>query len=140
MTGQDSIADNPPHAGMPLIRPEIATFLTGPKSMMVATRSADLVPEITRAFLFRCAPDGDHLTVAVRASEARTLENLRADPRVSVVAERLLSHKSVQAKGRAVGVRTLGEDERPLVEEAIEAFSRGAEEVGVPRRLIEQVS
>jgi hypothetical protein len=124
---------------MPLITPEIASFLTGPNSMMVATRGPDLVPEIARVMMFRCAPDGERVHVAVRASEARTLDNLRADARVAVVAERMATHKTVQVKGRALGVRPLTDEERPLVEQALDAFARSLDEIGTPRRLIERV-
>jgi hypothetical protein len=124
---------------MPLISSEIASFLTGPNSMMVATRGPDLVPEIARVLLFRCAPDGERVHVAVRAIEARTLENLRGDARVAVVAERMATHKTVQVKGRALGVRPMADDERALVEQALDAFARSLDEIGTPRRLIEQV-
>jgi hypothetical protein len=125
---------------MSLITAELAAFLEGPNSMMVATRDADFVPEIARVVFLRCAPEGDRIAIAIRAAEARTLENARANGRIAVSAERMASHKTMQVKGRMVGVRPLRDDERPDVERAFEAFVRSAEEVGMPRRVIERVA
>jgi hypothetical protein len=123
---------------MPLITPELARFLEGPNSIIVATQDGQRMPECARGLLLRC--QGDDVTVWLpSAVSARTEANLAADPRIAVAAELPSAHLTRQLKGVVTRVLTAPESHRSLLEEGFEAFVQQCGSVGIPRRLLERV-
>jgi hypothetical protein len=123
---------------MPLITPELARFLEGPNSIIVATQDGQLMPECARGLLLRC--QGDDVTLWLpSAVTARTEANLTADPRIAVAAELPSAHVTRQLKGVVTRVMKAPEDRRAMLDEGWEAFVQQCGAVGLPRRLLERV-
>ena len=124
---------------MPLITAEIAAFLEGPNSIMVASHDADLVPEIARAAALRCAPDGEHVIVALPSGSAGSLlRQLTVDRTIAVVCERPASHRTLQLKGHVVALQATPDGGRADIERAWASFVDGVEQIGLPRRLTQR--
>jgi len=81
--------------------------------------------------------DGAHLTVFVpEATGAETFGNLEANGMIAVVFEEILSHHTVQVKGRVTEMRPADESERALVERSITGFFAQVEAVGGPPSIV----
>ncbi|HXU80292.1 MAG TPA: pyridoxamine 5'-phosphate oxidase family protein [Polyangia bacterium] len=124
---------------MPLITPELARFLEGPNSIIVATQDGQRMPECARGLLLRC-PGGDDVTLWLPAAvAARTAANLAVEPRIAVAAELPSAHVTRQLKGIATRVLTAPDQRRALLDEGWEAFVQQCGTVGLPRRLLDRV-
>jgi hypothetical protein len=123
---------------MPILTPELISFLEGPNSIMVASHDAALVPALARAIALRVEPDGDHVTAFLPdVPAARVLTQLAADPRVAIVTELSATHRTIQLKGQVVALTATPEAERPALEARAQAFFAQLELVGLPRSLTE---
>ncbi|HEY0706156.1 MAG TPA: hypothetical protein VGG33_05130 [Polyangia bacterium] len=123
---------------MSLITPDIAQFLQGPNSIMVASHDESLVPEIARAVRVTCLP-GDQVVVDLLTAPAQVvLTQLARDGRIAIVCELSLTHKTLQIKGRALNIAPTPDEQRPAVEAAAEAFFAVCEQLGLPRRLTDR--
>jgi hypothetical protein len=69
------------------------------------------------------------------ATGARTLQYLDANPAVAVCFSRPIDHRTLQIKGRAVGVVVAPAEARPIVERYVIAFAEATHLVGLPRAL-----
>jgi hypothetical protein len=69
------------------------------------------------------------------ATSASTLANIATNGRLAIVSVSPLDHSTVQLKGRSVGVRLAGEDERPRVVASIEALAGVLAPLGLPASL-----
>lgn len=125
----------------PPIPADVAEFLEGGQSMLLATRDAQLVPAIIRPLGAEVDPDRTHVTFfipAVRA--AQTLENLRVAPRVAVTFSRTYDHRTYQLKGDCVGVAEATDAQRAVIEAYRAGLSVQFEQVGIPRRVTARVA
>lgn len=105
-------------------------ILEGHDAVVVGTRDAALRPACATASGV-AFPGGGRVTVYVaEAAGAETLANLEANGAIAVVFEEILSHHTVQVKGRVLEIRPAAESERALVEKSIEGFFRQVEAVG----------
>src|SRR6185436_18178589 len=114
---------------MPLITPELARFLEGPNSIIVATQDGQRMPECARGLLLRC-PGGDDVTLWLPAA---------VEARIAVAAELPSAHVTRQLKGIATRVLTAPDQRRALLDEGWEAFVQQCGTVGLPRRLLDRV-
>lgn len=106
-------------------------------SILLATRDAELQPELSRASGARVHDDGAHVTVFVPSHGAdRLVQNLRAHDQVAVMFSRPIDHQTVQLKGRCVDVRAAPEGDRAFVERYHACFSEQVTAVGLPRALV----
>jgi hypothetical protein len=120
-----------------VISEELAAFVESGVSILVGTRDAECRPEGTRGFGALVAPGRDELTVFVSAATgARTLANARANGRVAVCFTRIIDHRSMQLKGRALEVRDARPDERGVVDRYGALLVEIMGEVGVPPRIV----
>jgi hypothetical protein len=123
---------------MPVITPDIAAFLQGPNSIMVASHDESLVPDIARAVRVTCHA-GDRVTVDLATAPSQgVLAQLARDGRVAIVCELSSTHRTLQIKGRTVTIAPTPEEERPAVEAAADAFFAVCETLGLPRRLTDR--
>jgi hypothetical protein len=105
-------------------------ILAGHDAVVVGTRDAALRPACAMA-VGVAFPEAGRVTVYVtEAAGALTFANLEANGAVAVVFEEILSHHTVQVKGRVLEIRPAAEDERALVERSIAGFFRQVEAVG----------
>ena len=123
---------------MERIRGELPRILEGLTAIAVGTRDAALRPACVQAVGLTAEPTG-RLTVFVpEATGERTFVNLAANGAVAVVAEKILTHRTVQVKGRCVEMRPAREAEREIVERCMGAFFDDAVVAGAPRGILQR--
>jgi hypothetical protein len=70
-------------------------------TILVGTRDAHLIPEITRGWGPTILPDGHTIDLCISLSAgAKTLDNLRDQEEIAVTFHQTVSYKTVQLKGR----------------------------------------
>ena len=115
---------------------DLVEFLTSGVSVLVATRSADHVPEAVRAYAPLVAPDRARIELVVpNGLGDRTIANLRDNGQIAAAFSRAIDHVSVQVKGTCVALRPTSEDDRPAVERFRAAYIEGLYLIGMPRSL-----
>ncbi len=118
-----------------VIRRNLKAFLEGGVSVVVGTRDADLVPEITRAWGLRVSKDRKSITLCVPlATSHKTLDNLAGNGQMTVCCSLPTSYKTVQLKGQCVKTAEPSRGDLAAVERHREAFGRLNKRIGVPHR------
>jgi hypothetical protein len=108
-------------------------------AIVVGTRDAAMRPACTLAagVVF---PGAGRVTVYVsEAAGAETLANLEANGSIAVVFEEILSHNTVQLKGRVTQIRPAAEGERAAIERAMAGFFAQVEAAGGAPGVVRQV-
>jgi hypothetical protein len=84
------------------ISAEIRAHIIGDTgTILVGTRDAHLIPEITRGWGPTILPDGHTIDLCISLSAgAQTLDNLRDQEEIAVAFHQTVSYKTVQLKGR----------------------------------------
>ena len=126
---------------MPTIAPELASHVEGGIAIVVATRDADMRPQIARAWGTGVADDGSALTICVTAAEgSRTLDNLRANGAIALTFSSPTTYRTVQAKGVVTDLREPGDRDLARRDEQFEDFLDEGEQVGIERRLARRLA
>jgi len=124
-----------------VISAELAAFVESGISTQVGTRDADLHPEILRAVGSRVEAGREEVTVFVPgATGGRTLANLRDNGRIAVIYSRATDHRSMQLKGRVLGIVEATERDRPCVERYVSALAEQLAVIGLPPRLLHRIA
>ncbi|MCA9647298.1 MAG: pyridoxamine 5'-phosphate oxidase family protein [Polyangiaceae bacterium] len=120
---------------MPVALPEdLVEFLESGVSMILATRDAELRPEVLRGLGALVAADRQSITLFLNAAlSARTLDNIRANGRIAVAFSRIHDHRTVQLKGRVLEVRDVTPQQQPELERYRVAFAEQVAMTGLPR-------
>jgi len=125
----------------PTIGPELASHIEGGIAIVVATRDADMRPQIARAWGAGVAAGGGALTICVTAAEgSRTLDNLRANGAIALTFSSPTTYRTVQAKGVVTDLREPGEHDLARRDEHLEDFVVQGEQVGLERRLVRHLA
>ena len=120
----------------PTIDAERASLIEGGIAIVVATRDADMRPQITRAWGVEVADDGSALTICVTAEEgSRALDNLRANGEIALTFASPTTYRTVQAKGVVTDLREPGERDLARRDAHLVDFLDQGEQVGVEREL-----
>lgn len=107
----------PASAAPALIDAELARFLEGAVSIIVASRDATNQPELVRAHGCRVARDRRRLRLFLAEAQAATLlDDIRQNGRVAVVFTEPSTHRSLQIKGEGARIRRLRGDEAACME------------------------
>lgn len=115
---------------------DIADLVRHGVAVIVATRDAQLHPEVGRAWGPALSEDGERLTVCVEAApESPMARNLAPGSPAAAMLARLASHTTVQLKGTVVDVAPPALDRLDAVDEHVEAFVAETAAVGVPESL-----
>lgn len=110
------------------IGPAQADLITGPVSIIVASRDARLRPHLMRAVGCRLSPDRRRVTVLLPEDGAReVLQDLRDNHQVAVVFSRPSSNRTVQLKGDDATVTPGGPEDEALAGTYLQGF---IEEIG----------
>jgi hypothetical protein len=105
-------------------------------SILVGTVDPSGWPSCCRGVAVAVDPDREGMTVYVPvATAAETIANIASNGRVAVVSSEIVSHVSIQLKGRARAVRVAGEDEAEAVHGHFDRLMDVLESVGLPRRI-----
>ncbi len=120
------------------ISAELKAYLESGVSVVVGTRDADFVPEITRAWGLLVSKDRKSLSLCVPlATSHKTLDNLAGNGQITVCCSLPTSYKTVQLKGQCIGSAGPRRTDLAAVERHREAFGRLNVRIGVPRQRTE---
>ncbi len=120
------------------ISAELKAFLESGVSVVVGTRDAELVPEITRAWGLLVSADRKSISLCVPlATSQKTLDNLTNSRQVTVCCCLPTSYKTAQLKGQCVEKTDPSRADLLAVERHREAFGRMNELVGFRRQRTE---
>ncbi len=116
----------------------IVTLLRTGVSVMVGTRDARLMPECTRAWGIRAAPDRGTVTILLAETFAgKTLDNLRENGMIAVTCTRPTDHLTCQLKGRVQTIKPVTSVEQKLSRRWHREFSAELKAIGVSSTLSE---
>lgn len=116
---------------------DLARRLEGLAAIHVATRDAALVADEVMASAAVLSEDGGTLTVYLPdATSATSLANLRGNGAIAVVLSEPLTHRTVQLKGSADGIRPAREEEREAVLRHAASFDAQVEAIGLPPAVV----
>jgi hypothetical protein len=124
-----------PTLALPLTE-ELVEFIESGVSLLVGTRDASLRPECLRGVGAAVSADRKRLTVYLSSATAeRTLSNLEQNGEIAVSFSRIIDHRTIQAKGKVVGIRPSGPDDRLIQERYLASFVEQVYLVGLPRTI-----
>jgi hypothetical protein len=122
---------------MPAISDDLKTFLEAGASVLVGTRSGELVPDGVRAWGPRVSADKTSVEVFVdRPSAATCVSNLRDNGRVAVCFTEVTTNRSVQLKGRCVEVGDPQASDWPVVDAHRQGFTDQVGDLGFPANMV----
>lgn len=102
--------------------------------MVVGTRDAGLIPEVTRAWGLLVSKDRKSISLcAPLATSGKTLDNLAGNGEMTVCCCLPTSYKTVQLKGQCIERADPSRGDLVAVERHREAFGRLNERIGFPR-------
>jgi hypothetical protein len=117
------------------ISAQLKAFLESGVSVVVGTRDADLVPEITRAWGLVVSKDRKSISLCLPlATSHKTLDNLAGNGQVAVCCSLPTSYKTVQLKGQCLETRDPGDADLAAVGRHRVAFGRLNKRIGFPRQ------
>ena len=124
-----------------LADPAVRSHFGEGRSLVAATADAAGNPTCCRAVALIAGPGALRVTVYLPvATAAETVANLATTGQIAIVSSEVVSHRTVQLKGRSGTVRVAGEDERGVVRAWLEKFGEAVNALGLPRRIVESVS
>lgn len=119
-----------------MIWKDTAAFVESGVSILVGTRTAQLMPEAVRGCGASVLAGGEELLVFIpEATGAATIANIEDNGRIAVTFCRPFDHRSLQFKGKVVEVRRGTAADRAVVENYRCAFAQELAVVGVPGRI-----
>jgi hypothetical protein len=128
-------------ASYPPLPDELVTFTEGGLSLLVATCSAELVPDCVRACGVRVWPGACQLTVLIPAATgAASIANLKSNPRLAMTLAHIPSHRTVQIKGTVTAVRDGTAEDRAHAEHYRARFAEALAWVGQLTSLTSRLS
>ena len=109
--------------GEPLLDAELAAFIQGGVSVVVATRNPDSVPDVARGCGCRVSKDRRRVTVLVEPARAGSaLDNVVANGLVAVVFSQPSTHRTIQLKGTDARVVRVTRADRTVALRHLEAW------------------
>ena len=113
----------------------LKAFLESGVSVVVGTRDAYMVPEVTRAWGLLVSKDRRSLSLCVPlATSRKTLANLAGNGQMTVCCSLPTSYKTVQLKGRCIATAPPVRADFAVVVKHREAFGRLNERIGFSRQ------
>ena len=121
---------------MERIRGELPRLLDGLTAVVVGTRDAALVPACVQAVGLAADASGRVTVYIPEATGEACFANIEANGAVAVAMEKVLTHRTVQVKGRCIEMRPAGPDEREVVERCMSSFFDDVAMAGAPRPIL----
>jgi hypothetical protein len=117
--------------GVPALDAARATFVQGPVSVIVATRDADLVPDVVRGCGCRVSRDRRQVTVLVEPGRSSAvMENLAANGMIAVTFSQPSNHRTLQLKGTDARVVRVTAADRAAALQHLAAWSEDLGRIG----------
>ena len=118
--------------GSVLIRAELKAFLESGVSVVVGTRDANLVPEITRAWGLLVSKDRKSITLCLPvATSQKTFDNLASNGQMTVCCSLPTSYKTVQLKGQCIRTADANRTDLAAVARHRKAFGSLNKRIGI---------
>jgi hypothetical protein len=114
-----------------MIQGELATFLQEGVGIYIGTRNQALEPNGARAIAARVGADGAIVIYLAVVAAARLMPDLESNGLAAVTFGRPVDERAVQVKGTFLGARPAREDERGLIQQQWDNFTRSLEMIGV---------
>jgi predicted pyridoxine 5'-phosphate oxidase superfamily flavin-nucleotide-binding protein len=103
--------------------------------VIVGTRDADGVPEVSRGWGVRVLSDCDALEICVSSRVCgRTLDNLADNQQIAVTITSPSNYRSFQVKGRAIETRSITPSDLERITRHQRAFTDEVVAVGMPQQ------
>jgi hypothetical protein len=112
---------------------ELAGFLIGGNSVVVATRDAALHPHATRACGLRVTGPDRIVVLLPRATSARAIANIESTGAIAVCVSFPRDFRTCQLKGRCVGIAEATSEDLLISEQQLRAFSQAVAPFGHSR-------
>jgi hypothetical protein len=113
-----------------------AAFVQGPVSVIVASRSAELVPDVVRGCGCRVSRDRCRVTVLIEPGRASTLlDDLVANGMVAVVFSQPSTHRTIQLKGSDAAVVPVTAADRAAARRHLQEWSDDLRKIGFDAEL-----
>jgi hypothetical protein len=120
-------------ASVPPLPAELVALIEGGVSILVGTCSRDLAPEAMRGMGVRIWPGASQLTVLMpAATAARSIANLRENPRIAITLAQIPSHRTIQVKGTVLAIRDGVADDHELAKRYREKLADDFAFIGQP--------
>jgi len=122
-------------SGAPALDAARAAFVQGPVSVIVATRDADLVPDVVRGCGCRVSRDRRQVTVLVEPGRASpVMENLAANGMIAVTFSQPSSHRTIQLKGTDARIVRVTAADRAAALQHLHAWAADLHRIGFEAR------
>jgi hypothetical protein len=110
-------------ASQVLLDPEIVAFIQGGVSVVIASRNAELVPDVARGCGCRVSRDRRRITVLVESGRAEgLLADIGATGKVAVVFSQPSTHRTIQLKGDDAAIVPVTAAERRIADRHLLAW------------------
>ena len=120
---------------------ELVEFIESGVSMLVGTRDAALRPQIQRAVGAIVGADRESVTAYLaKAIAGKSVANLEDNGCIALTLSRPYDHRSLQLKGKLLGMRDATEIERVSQERWHAGFAEHLYIFGMPRSVIRQLA
>ena len=121
---------------MPVIPDDLLAFCDSGVSVLVGSANQRLVPTVMRAIAVRVEKDCEHVRLYLAdATSARTLADLRENPRIAITVSKVTTYRTVQLKGEVLSITAEAEPgAAEYVDRARQAFAADLERIGMPGR------
>ena len=124
-----------------MANPRLQRCLEPGMSIHVGTVDAGGAPSACRAIALSSENDLATITAYVPvATSQTTIANVATTHRMAIAANNPVDHWAIQLKGTTIGARLARNDEAELIETRLEQFADVLERIGVPRRLVRNVT
>lgn len=127
-------------APAPILSEEIAAFLQRGVSLVVASRDAQLLPSLARAYGCHVSPDRRRVTVVLSARQSGALLAAIADSgQIALAVTEPATHLSYQLKGNDAQIRPLQPFDHASCDKHVEDFVIDVSPLGYPEPLLRAV-
>lgn len=119
-----------------MLTEELAAFIQGAVSILVASRDRRHVPSVSRAIALRVSPDRARVTLLLATEQCRQLlADIEASRAVAVVCTQPSTHRTLQLKGSDAHATALADGDYALAAQHNIAFAEALLPLGYARDL-----
>lgn len=119
-----------------MLTDDLARFIEGAVSILVASRDVRRVPSVARAVALRVSPDRHRVTLLLATAQCRQLlADIAATRAIAVVCTQPSTHRTLQLKGSDAHKTALDDDDSARVAQHTAGFAEEIVPLGYTREL-----
>lgn len=120
----------------PVLTDDLARFIQGAVSILVASRDIRRVPSVSRAIALRVSPDRARVTLLLATAQCRQLlADIAATRAIAMVCTQPSTHRTLQLKGSDAQVTPPADGDHALAAQHNAAFAEEIVRLGYAREL-----